>query len=126
MWIKRKTCELTQAKRDRKREKIKSAIIFAIIVSVPLIFVFGTKGALDQGSFLVPLAKIPFRFPFIIMFGVFLGLIRYFLPGKPVVVCPKCGVTKYLDNFQQCACGGHFENIEEMKWIDERANSKNK
>jgi hypothetical protein len=35
---------------------------------------------------------------------------------RPVMICPKCEVTKYDDNMTECSCGGHFEKLEEMKY----------
>lgn len=72
----------------------------------------------NQGRVFVPAREILPRLPGTIALGAVFGLLSYIFNQrkKPTVVCPKCGTVKYADDSPQCSCGGHFENIDDMKW----------
>ena len=39
--------------------------------------------------------------------------------GPPVFMCTSCFKTKLFDNNLSCECGGKFEKIDVMKWVDD-------
>ena len=39
-------------------------------------------------------------------------------PKRVSMICPKCEATKLEDAVNECSCGGHFENLDTMKWKD--------
>jgi len=117
-WKKRSSEEIAAVRRERKRRRIKGAIIFGALVTVGTSLTFGWREAGDRGWFLVPAQEIVARLPMTVIFGVVGAVLSYtlFSRKKPTVVCPKCGTVKYASASAQCSCGGHFENIEEMEW----------
>jgi len=44
--------------------------------------------------------------------------------GLRTVVCPSCGKVVTSKENDVCLCGGHFINIDKMKWIVEGDESK--
>jgi hypothetical protein len=34
------------------------------------------------------------------------------------VICPNCETTKYDDGIMGCSCGGQFEILSQMKWVE--------
>jgi ribosomal protein L37E len=34
------------------------------------------------------------------------------------MICMKCGAAKYADDSLQCKCGGHFEEMRNLKWVE--------
>ena len=86
-------------------------------MAVSLTFVRGTR--YDRSY--VPLDQAESRVPGSIIEGAIIGIIIYYWFGrkKPKVVCPNCGNLKPADDSPECACGGHFESVDEMKWVDD-------
>jgi hypothetical protein len=66
------------------------------------------------------LQRAPLAFIFGIVVGAFLFL---FNRPRKTVACTKCGAAKYADKSQDCSCGGMFEEIGKLKWIEEFPNS---
>jgi hypothetical protein len=40
------------------------------------------------------------------------------LKRKIVMICPRCEAAKNEDGDYSCACGGHYEDIRTMKWVE--------
>jgi len=58
--------------------------------------------------------------PFAFITGVVIGGVVFLVEHrKKTMVCPKCGAAKYADKSQDCSCGGTFEEIGKLKWIEE-------
>ena len=82
---------------------------------------------MQTGNFFVPPDQIYERLPIAIFWGVSTGLLIYFVYNreyqreKPTFVCIKCGATKVADadSSSKCECGGDFESVRNMKWIDD-------
>ena len=61
--------------------------------------------------------------PIALLISTITGLISYWLlfrenpSPKGVLLCQKCEKTKFDDGILDCPCGGHFEDIQTMKWI---------
>ncbi len=119
MWEKRQPEEVLEVRRYRKRHRVKGAIVFGALITLGTSLSFGWREAGDRGRFLVPAQEILTRLPMTIAFGTLAGLLSYIVDKrkKPTVVCSKCGTVKHAGDSARCSCGGHFENIEEMKWV---------
>ena len=99
------------------------ALVTGVVATLITIFVVGktdTKYMPGSGPSLASKDEIPSRILGSLVVGAIAGIFIYFYKSKkaPRVVCPKCGVTKDLDASPRCECGGHFENLEEMKWVE--------
>ena len=117
MWVKKKPAEVVEARRLRKRDRVKSAVFIGMFVTVLTTCVMGWREAADRGHFLVALAAIPRRLPASLFFGVISGLLYHrFGSRKPIGVCAKCGAVGYTADSARCSCGGEFKDIEDMKW----------
>lgn len=117
MWTQRTPAEIDEARRNRKRHRLKSALVVGTSVTLGTTFLFGWKEAADQSRFLVPANEILRRLPITIIVGTVVGLLSYrFGRERPTVVCLKCGLAKYAAESAQCSCGGYFEEIEKVKW----------
>lgn len=66
--------------------------------------------------------------PISIVVYVFVGMLAYLIVKKlnstTKVVCQKCGKVKKVDHVNDCACGGHFTSIDEIKWVEEQDTKK--
>ena len=118
MWVKKTPTEIVEVRRNRKRERVKSAAFMGIFMTVLTTFMMGWREAANRGHLLAPFGEIPKRLPVSLFFGVVSGLVYYywFRLKPPTVVCPKCGTVGYASESSQCSCGGQQEDIEEMKW----------
>jgi hypothetical protein len=120
MWVRRTPEEISKAKHQRQSGRIRLAALSGIFIAILTAFTRGSK--FIHGPGLIPLNQVASRLPSSIFFGLISGIVFYFWSGrgKTTVVCPKCGKVKFEDGSQQCSCGGHFENIEEMKWHEHK------
>src|ERR1700733_2968424 len=118
MWIRRTPEEISKAKREHRSIRIKSAIFLGGVVAIITAFLYGGKFHAPQ---LISFNQVISRILFSIILGVIMGIISYWfaLREDRQLVCQKCGKVKFRDGILECPCGGHFENIEEMKWHDD-------
>jgi ribosomal protein L37E len=118
MWTKRTPAEIVEARRDRRRHRVKGAIFVGVLVTVGTTLSFGWIEAAPRGRFLVPVDELLGRLPMTIIFGLVAGLLGFRFGGKKTtVVCSKCGRVDYAGDTKRCSCGGRLEDIEEMKWV---------
>jgi hypothetical protein len=122
MWVKLTPNELAKAKRRRKRKRLITSIFATVFAFLMVAFTFGQWDIMARGIFFIPAEEISQHIPVAVLGGVFTGLLIYFAQEKkkPTVVCTKCGIAKIADISSKCECGGHFENIEEMKWHENK------
>jgi len=108
---------------------MKMGPIFAIAGFIILLTFFrGGIEAATKGSYLVPFDEIPVRFTDAMFVGIVIFILCWIIelryprpldPNKePTLVCPKCEKVKEWDGMLPCKCGGHFEDIQTMKWMD--------
>ena len=116
MWIKRAQEEIEHMRGGRRRHRRNTAILLGLLTIAIHVFFFGGAEWPHLGRFFVTLREMPSRLALGCLLGVVFGAFYYFCPGKPTVVCPKCGATKYGNQSEGCSCGGQFERIEEMRW----------
>jgi hypothetical protein len=120
MWIKQTPEEIAVTRQARRRGWSRGSLLFGSIIFLLVLFTNGRHSR--SGQFFVAGYLYPRRLGISIIAGIVCGLFhRYFDKKVPTVVCPKCGAVKYQDECLQCKCGGHFENIEEMKWQKEKS-----
>lgn len=128
MWVPKTAEELKTAK-QRSHKKYKRTISLSVLGIVAAITFFrGGIEAATKGSYFVPLDEIPGRFVntlIVLLSIVLLSLIfgtRRSNPddeeGELALVCPKCERVKAWDGYLPCECGGHFEDIRTMKWVE--------
>jgi hypothetical protein len=118
MWVKRTDDEILAAKTKTKRLRRYGAIAIGVAVCAFGVFFYGKGWSIHHASNRVPLEEIPSRLPLGILFGFLFGWFFYHSPSRRrTVVCPKCEKTKSEDSQWDCPCGGHFEDLETMKWI---------
>ena len=81
---------------------------------------FGGQAIARRGRATVPLDELLLRLPFGVVAGIIWSVVIYKWERKrlPMMICPKCEATKYEDGTIQCSCGGHFEMMEVMKYVD--------
>jgi len=120
VWIKKTAAEIADGQQKKRRQRVQSAMLFAILTTVPMIFIFGFWQAAESGRMLVPLRAIPGRVLTVLPVGIILGILYYALLSRkiPVMICPKCGASKNRDSVATCECGGMFENLDTMKWVE--------
>ena len=120
MWVKLPPEKLVEVRRRLRRKHIIGSIWFGIFVTITLVFVDGWSGFGLRGRWFVPKEELLEQIPGAVVVGAIFGILIYknFGMPKPRVVCPKCETVKRADDSAQCACGGHFEDIREMKWVD--------
>ena len=118
MWVERTPEELAKRKLKRRMEHALLAGFFGLFVGLITLFVFGWREGMLRGQFLVPADELLHRLPQSLLFGFVAGLFFFKFKKQPrIVVCPKCGSTKYEDVSTECPCGGSFRNLDEMKWV---------
>jgi hypothetical protein len=118
MWVKRTDEEILAAKIQSKRLRRYGAIVIGVIVCALITFFRGRGWSAHYASNRVPLDEIPTRLPLAFVFGFLFGWFFYRRPSRRrTVVCPKCEKTKFEDSQWDCPCGGHFEDVETMKWV---------
>jgi len=113
MWVKRSPKELVRANRRKKFGAPIFVISFATFLAI--LGVFKTdywESVPSEGRWS--------RWPNLFLSGLFVGVLCLILKPRSQVICPKCGRIERKDPFTKCECGGCFEKIEEMKWIDEK------
>lgn len=120
MWIKRSTEEILKADRRRRLTPAIFVPVFAVVFTVLGIFIEGGWETVETGKFFVPAEERLSRSPRLIILGVIIGIILVKFAPPYEVVCPRCNKTKRWDRVARCECGGRFEKLEHMKWIDEK------
>jgi hypothetical protein len=122
MWVKRTPEEIAMAKCERNRGRIRGSIFLGVFTFMLTLFLNGFSRRSAPKPFFTTTEELQGRLPISVIGGIVCGLL-YFFANKgstPTVVCPKCDTIKSPDGNFQCKCGGHFENIEEMKWHEHK------
>lgn len=117
MWVKRSPEELTRARAERRKRRLLQALAFSGVAFVLVTFTHAKRWRWQYSSWLASPAEIPHRMLIAVPASIVVGLFVYWLcRERRMMVCPKCGATKYDDSVLGCACGGTFEEMETMKW----------
>jgi len=118
MWVKRTDAEILTGKDQAKRFRRYGAIAIGVAVCAFFTFVRSRRWSIHFSSSHVPSDDIPSRLPLAAIFGILCAWFFYRSPSRQkTVICPKCEKTKNEDSLWDCSCGGHFEDLETMKWV---------
>ena len=119
MWVKRTEPEIETERKRQRRSRVLSAMVVGFIFLVVVLFTFGWREAGERRGFFVPANELLPRLPFAVGAGLLLGFFYRWQERKrlPMMICPHCEATKYADGTIECSCGGHFEMMEEMKYV---------
>ena len=119
MWVKRTEVEIAEERRRLQRSRLQSCIFVGVIFTTFPTFLFGWRESADRGRLAVPADEILTRLPLAMVFGVIAAFVAYKLEKRrpPIMICPQCEATKYMDNTNECSCGGRFERIDVMKHV---------
>jgi len=117
MWVKRTESEIAEERQRQRRRHSRNALLAGALLMVMVTCTFGWAQGGHGGRFLVPPAKYSSRLPTAVVAGIVAALAFYkWERDRPMMICPKCEVTKYQDDVRECSCGGHFEIMENMKY----------
>ena len=126
MWVKLTPTEMIAASQKRYRSRIKGSLFIGVsicglsLLSSSSLFAKTREEHphpphFDGGGPLFPQIG---QLPSTVLFG-FIGAFAFYFfasrPGKPTMICMKCGTAKYADGSLQCKCGGHFEDMNNLK-----------
>ena len=121
MWVKDVTKRKGSMLSASKKRIIWSALI-AIIFTLGFTFTYGGIGAAQRGTYFKPTYEILQSLPTALITGIVVGLVFYFIlfqnSEMVTLVCPQGGKVKEDDGMLPCECGGHFEDIKTMKWVE--------
>ena len=129
MWVKRTAIEQENARKNMEIRKKKNMLLFSfctcIVITVIFTFTYPRLGSIQQGgAFFVQKSEIVNRIPSAFFFGILMGGGIFFLSmqsdkhKKVTLVCPACNTIKNHDGIYICSCGGRFEDILTMKWVE--------
>ena len=121
MWIKRTDQEIAAVRAKARRKRIFVAAAFTILCFISITVGHGRYRRYRNHSADESFDNSPANLLFVIPIMALVGWCSYrFQPlGKrKVVVCAKCESTKYADAQPDCPCGGHFEDLDTMKWVE--------
>ena len=77
-----------------------------------------------MGSPSVPESQVLSRLPVSLLYGLVVGSAFYFISKRKnakinvTLVCPDCENVKRDDGILKCSCGGQYEDIKKMQWVD--------
>ena len=126
MWVRRTEEELAEQQRRQHRDRKRGAVLFGFFVLVIVTFVSGWLETSRRGRFVFPAPETLSRLPFAIVAAVVCGFLAYkfrFDREQLLVICPECETSKHEDGVDDCACGGHFEKYETMKYVAQSEHS---
>jgi hypothetical protein len=120
MWVKRSDEELARANRRKRFGGV--ILVFAIATLFGVFGMFKTSfwETVNTGNVFVPSGERLARFPRLFISGLVISILFLIFGPRAQVVCPKCGKIERKDRFTKCECGGYFEYLHEMKWIDKK------
>ena len=120
MWVKRTEKEILAAQTKAKRRRLHGSILAGAVFCAVLTFLPG-RGRRQSGytSLFLPMREIHDYLPVTLSIGIIGGWLFYHFLSKSrkSVICTRCEKTKFEDSETKCSCGGHFEDLETMKWV---------
>ena len=118
MWVKKSREEQQKVITHENFMKFIGPLVGAVLFSLMITF---TRGGTDNLSrfFLTPNESLQ-RIPTALIFGIlYYILIARKTHKESTLVCPICGSVKKDNGKIDCECGGHYEDIKTMKWIND-------
>lgn len=126
MWIPKSKEELEKS--SSNTITIKGILFGAGIIYIVYLFKLIFHNLIEHGEFKVDRATLCLAFIVPIVIILFYNFIALFHKNdnlkdgikynNSTVVCIKCNKVKTFDNIEKCNCGGSFELLSKMKWID--------
>jgi hypothetical protein len=124
MWVKEVIRRKERIVRESQKKRLLWSILIAVIFTLGFTFTYGGIGAAQRGTYFKPTYEIVQSLPTALITGIIFGLIFYFILLKNseiiTLVCPQCEKIKENDGMLTCECGGHFEDIKTMKWVEDK------
>lgn len=129
MWVKKPE---TESIRDRNKKLIVhlvvAVVVWIVLSSIAAIIPgWGETGihvnSLDDFIHRLPTKLICLSFIIVVLVWPDLRTEKN-RRGLRTVVCPICGQVVTSDENNFCSCGGHYVDIEKMKWIDDGNDKK--
>jgi hypothetical protein len=128
MWIEKSNAEKTEDTLRRRKKDIRIAIAYWVFFTVfpPLVrnrYLGGMMHRPHLWQMSVPQVLKIYTATMIVS-----GLGVYFFFWRPrshgnsplTLLCPKCGKAKGPDGKLDCYCGGHFVDLRNMKWVEDK------
>jgi len=125
MWVKKTAEELKQEELSEAKRKF--PLFYVLIGSLVITAIMAGLGFLgsrfvESPAPLYTIEELPLYLPFFFIFGFILcsciALSKQ--KARKTVICPKCEKSKFADDNNQCDCGGQFEHISILKWVDNK------
>ncbi len=127
MWVKLTRVEISEAKKRRRRTKIKKFLIVwtcisAISSPIPSWTEFAYRSYISFHESIVRfLVRLTFGIPGVFLFNCWLTYRERKGCERPKsFICLKCGEIKPADVGVKCHCGGDLEDIDSVKWVAEK------
>ncbi len=125
MWIKKTAEELEELESDNKKDVYIESIFWGIITFLGISIVvkigyskkFGTIDPISWNEFFGNL-------PLIFLLSFIVAVVYWYfkkdstLFEEKSLICTFCEDVKKDDGVQICECGGTFEDLDTMKWIE--------
>ena len=123
MWMKLTDKDRQNREIEDRRKRLPWAVLLGILIFLGVVFCQGGRFT-HHHSGPKTIYEMSQDFPFALFFAPLATWIMYrygIMKNKRItVICPRCEKVEYRGFQTQCSCGGHFENIDDMKWIEEK------
>ena len=130
VWIRRNKFEVEKERKSKYRS-IRKPFLCAGGIFLFSFFIFKTGfnkwggpsfNPISWNKFFSTFLPVTFLISFVVFFVLYFWQLytkRPIMEGTPVFICTTCFKTKLFDNNLSCECGGEFENVDGMKWVDD-------
>ena len=124
MWLK---LDQNAYKKNKYRDEIQmwsESILLGVICSIIFFIIPGGVYSMEKPLVTYSLNELPIRLFEALVFGLLLvspliQIIRKYVIKKTVyLVCPKCNKIKKENGIIYCECGGFYEDVKKMRWIE--------
>jgi hypothetical protein len=120
MWVRKAESEIRQ---ERGRKILKNFYIFFILF-LCLLIIPDKFGICMRYGYCHPSLdwpeiyhRLPLYFAIASVFAFFASHWKH----NETMICLKCERAKFKDSNTACACGGTFEDLEKVKWVEKSA-----
>ena len=120
MWIKKTNEEIKRSKRWIWLKFLGACFTGSIILSPFLTLTYGWYEGAITGEFAAPKEQWAERLPSSLLFGFIVGGLAFIFEHRvpAAMVCTRCESVKKYDANSTCSCGGTYENIKLLKWVE--------
>ncbi|MBU2511971.1 hypothetical protein KJ966_11590 [bacterium] len=125
MWIKKNSEELKGLEKDNKNDVCIESLLWGLISFL----LFSIVDKIGYSKTFVSIDPIPWNeffehLPIIFCISLIIAVVYWYFKKdasifeKKSLICPSCENVKKEDGVRSCECGGTFEDLETMKWVD--------